>query len=465
MNTREKRLATIVGSLAGIVLVAKVVYPLTLKPLFDVSNEIAELEDDLADWEDKQDLFDVSMRRYKEFVERTGGTDPMRVRNVIQARLEGMLRKVGLESADSKVSPKKPSVDRKSQVATVSFHIAAEGPLNKSIRFLKQCYELPYVGRFKDVKLAPASAKAADKQKDLITLTATYQILVPPKDPAAVDMIDFTALHQPDQVVAHEGLPLAMIWDRKPFNEYVKQEIRRPTPPIRQPPAVKEPEPKKPGPKKTPPPPKQEDPDRKVKYIAAVLRYGTDELLVTNNRSKTSEYVAKGEKLDGGTLIYVHPFGAIVRKDDGYHFYEIGKLLSEDLPLDQVSNVPEITQIALILREESEAKMLEAAAEQEAPKDDDGEPTLGPMPKLKPTQAKRPSRNASPVTHVFRAAASGEATSQPTNVYRRKAGVGRPRPKTRPKRAVPQASPRRIGKAGKKIEKDSAAKGGAKPPS
>ncbi len=295
MTTREKRLATAVGAVAAVGIALKVVYPLAVKPMFDVEDEIARLQDGLFDVQEERDRVDDVLHEYKQLVDRTGSTDPVKVKNNVQARLEEMLRAAGLESRDSAVTPKKPVHDRKTGVDTVSVTVSAEGKLQPVIEFLEKCYELPYVSRFKDVKLAPTTKTRQDKETDRVKLGATLQVLTLPEDPRARGLINLEALEQPDQVVKHAGDAYAMIWERKPFNEFVRHTR-----------VVKAPE--KPDVDKKPVPDKQErstprvrrstgDRDRRDKYVAGVLRSGTPELMVVHKKRKTREYVAPGDAI------------------------------------------------------------------------------------------------------------------------------------------------------------------------
>ncbi len=342
MTTREKRLAGFVGAVAAVGLAGKVVYPVAVEPLFDVEGEIAELEGDLADVLEERDRVDDALLEYKGLLERTGSVNPMAVKDRLQTELEGRLRAAGLETTERRVTPKRPAQDRKTGLSTVSLSLAAEGGLQPIIEFLKGCYELPYVARFKDLKLTPVSTKRQQKGQDSLKLTGTFEALVLPRDPLADGLIDYDSLEQPAEMVKHLGDTYAMIWERQPFSEHVKQ---RPAPVTKvEKPTVK---PNTELPRATARP--TGDPERNDKYIAGVLRGDTHELMVINNRHNTREYVPRGEVLDGGRLVYVHPLGGIVRKGDGDYFYELGKTLSEAVKVDQAGDIPGLQVVAVQL--------------------------------------------------------------------------------------------------------------------
>ena len=348
MTAREKKLAPVVAGLLGVVVVAKFVYPHTIKPLFDVKDEIAQLEDDLLDYQEKADEVDRARLTYKQLVSRTGTTDPALVRTRLLAQLEAMAGEARLNSPRI-TATKNPSRNRSTGIYTVQMGVAAEGELEAAVRFLKQCYELPYISRFKDVKLEPVKAskkgrkKKDDKGPDLVKLTAGLEVLVLPEHPLA--KINVKDIEQPTEHVKHAGEQYAMIWEREPFSEW---EVPKPPPPPPPPPNEKEPQTiQKPDRPKTPPRPTDPgDPDRKSKRVAGAVRYGVDELVVVNTRRKTQEYVATGSQLDGGELVLVHPYGGIVRKDSGYYFYGVGDLLQDALPVDKADDYPEIQALA-----------------------------------------------------------------------------------------------------------------------
>jgi hypothetical protein len=340
MTTREKRLATVVGVAAVVGIAVKVVYPVAVKPWFDVEAEITGLQDELFDLQAQRDRIDDALLDYKHLVERTGSTDPEKVKNALHNKLEEMLRHAGLESRESRVTPKRPSQDRKTGVYTVSLTIATEGKLQRVIEFLEKCYELPQVSRFKDVKLSPAGKKGRQKETDLVKLSATFETQLLPRHPSARGLIDFGSLVQPPELIKHAGDSYAMIWKRQPFNEYVKDKPVRTAEdkPEREPDPAEEPMRKASK--------SRGDPNRSDKYVAGVLRGGTHELMVVHKRRKTREYVAQGDQIDGGRLLYVHPLGGIVRKGDGDYFYELGSLLSEAVPVRDAVDIPGLQLVA-----------------------------------------------------------------------------------------------------------------------
>ncbi|MHC4063545.1 MAG: hypothetical protein ACYSUI_03445 [Planctomycetota bacterium] len=367
MNPREKRLAIAVVVLLGIGLVAKVVYPKAIKPMFDVQSEIDDLEAELFDQMEERDKVNDALLEYKEYVARSGGIATGEIHNSLPDQLYAMAR--GAELQLDRVTPRTLAPEKKTGLQKVSMAMSGEGSLESTIGFLKQCYELPYVARFKDLKLNPIAAKKrtlsnprsrnrsngkteAETTEERVKLNATLEVLVLPNDPIARRHLDLESLEQPAQKIKYAGDSYAMIWERKPFSEYVVDSpviVKGPVPPEDPPRPEEPPE----GPE--PPPVDTGDPNARYKTVAMAAKTIGDncdlgELLVVNTRHKTRQYITTGQQIDGGELIYVHPYGGIVRKENGDYFYEVGSLLSEAIPVAIADDYPAIQAMSKRLR-------------------------------------------------------------------------------------------------------------------
>jgi len=351
MNPREKRLAIAAAVLLVLALVTKVVYPRTVKSLFDVQDRIEELDTELADRLEERDRVDDALLQYKQYLARTGGTDPQKVRNRLQKHLEQLARDADLPEPNTKITPGSPSRDKKTGLHTVPMGVDVQGSLETVVGFVKRCYELPYLAKFRGLTFDPVVSKGrtggsrgSKSATGEVKVNAMLEVLVLPNDPIAREHLDLESLEQPTEVVKHSGESYALIWERNPFSEYVKPVAKR-----------QEREPEK-EPEQKPEPKPQEQPDRgdrdaNYKRVAMALRYGVDELMVVNTRSKTQEYVTTGEQIDGGELIYVHLSGGIVRKESGDYFYEVGALFSEAVPVAIADDFPGIQAISKCLRD------------------------------------------------------------------------------------------------------------------
>ncbi|MCP4245452.1 MAG: hypothetical protein GY778_00230 [bacterium] len=433
MNPREKKLA---GGMAVVVVVAvfgKVVYPMTIKPLFDVSKQIADLETELYDVQEEEAAFDEVLLQYKNFVARTGGTDTKAVRNRVHKQLDTLLEQAAL--AEPGVTPRNPSRDRKTGLQTMAFGLSGEGSLAAVIDLLRQCYELPYMARFNDLKLTPVIVKRSARKgnsragaksggngdKGRVRLSATLEVMVLPADKRARRLLDLDSLEQPTKVRKHSGERLAMIWERDPFSEYVKPVVK-PTP--RKPDPIPKPETKPEV--KLEPPPDRGDRDARYKTVAMALKYGRDELLITNSRRKTQQYITTGEELDGGELIAVHPYGGIVRKDNGDYFYEVGTLLSEAMLVVLADDYPAIQALSRHLRD-VQLQNKPAPPEDQQP----DRPKASPLP--------RPGRGPD----VDAAQADGDGSDEPGDKIEKPRS---PRPRRKPRGASGRALKNSVGK-------------------
>lgn len=103
-------------------------------------------------------------------------------------------------------------------------------------------------------------------------------------------------------------------------------------------------------PKPTPPPSHDKRwPDRRSRQIVmTLLNWVGDkrvsELMVYDQRKKTTEYFGPGADFDGGKLVFVHQTGGLVRRSNGYFIYPIGNTIDKDLTIDQAGEYPELKQ-------------------------------------------------------------------------------------------------------------------------
>jgi hypothetical protein len=96
--------------------------------------------------------------------------------------------------------------------------------------------------------------------------------------------------------------------------------------------------------------------------LRACSGYGIDEVLLVNVVENSREYVAVGDRMDGGELVLVDAWGAVVHKstdekDFGYYVYPIGDFLAGAMKLEEAAKSPELQfrmRQYLALREYSE---------------------------------------------------------------------------------------------------------------
>lgn len=91
------------------------------------------------------------------------------------------------------------------------------------------------------------------------------------------------------------------------------------------------------------------------------------EVMVYNARSREASFYETGDEFDGGRLVFVHPRGGVVRREDEYFVYPIGAGLDDDLGVEEAVEYPELQRIARWFsdRPTSEAEEPEPATEGE----------------------------------------------------------------------------------------------------
>lgn len=95
-----------------------------------------------------------------------------------------------------------------------------------------------------------------------------------------------------------------------------------------------------------------------------------DEVMVHNSMARKSTYYRPGDEFDGGELVFVHPRGAIVRRQDEYFVYPIGAKISNDVKAKEANDHPTLRRVTALIREalgepawDAEVKVEEAAGE------------------------------------------------------------------------------------------------------
>lgn len=338
MNAREKKLATYLGGVAGAVVVWQWALPMVNTYVFDVARKNQALGEELSELTARLEEVRTSQEQYREFVERTGGTDVDKVKNALHAKLNEMIARHQLQNprlAPRKVAEYRPAGGKKKTgISQITFGLDAEAPLQSLVEFLKGFYELPYFAQVTDLTLTPVSGRNR-QAGGVVKMGVTIEALVPPEvDPELRGFAQQPGA-QPDKKIKHGERDYAMIWNRTPFEEYVppKPPPREPPPVIETPvetaPAIVE------APPPPPPPPPVGDPDAMFKIVRMALLYGgVNEALVVNTRDQGTTYVGAGASLDGGKILLVHPLGLVTRREDGEErFYPVGKSLADGMPL------------------------------------------------------------------------------------------------------------------------------------
>ncbi|NOT02881.1 MAG: hypothetical protein HOP29_19955, partial [Phycisphaerales bacterium] len=340
MSGRERRMAVVLGVVAGGIAVWKVGLPVVHEQLFAVEVDNKKLRGQIEELNAKLQGVSDPRTRYATYVARTGGVDAEKVKLDLHAKLNELASASGLQSprlTPSPIADYRPAGSRRrSGIKQVEFSVTADGTLESVVEFLRAFYELPYIAQVGTLKLEPPSGR--NKREGFVHFRATIEALVPPVH--AVGEVNPEHITQPASDVKHRDLRYAAIWERDPFTEYVEPPPP-PTPMIEEAREVVEDAP--------PPAPPIGDPQAGVKVIRMTLDYGTaekriQEAMVVNVQDQTSAYVGLGEDLDGGKVQLVSAWGVVARRESGEEFvYGIGKTLAESISFEaSLGSYPEV---------------------------------------------------------------------------------------------------------------------------
>ena len=92
-----------------------------------------------------------------------------------------------------------------------------------------------------------------------------------------------------------------------------------------------------------------------------------DEVMVHNSVARKTSYYRPGDEFDGGELVFVHPRGAIVRRQDEYFVYPIGARVSNDVKAKEAIDYPTLRRVTALIREALGEPAWDAEAKGEEP--------------------------------------------------------------------------------------------------
>lgn len=322
MKAREKKLLIGFAAVVGVVVVSRLAP--NLGSAFDYTRRIADAREELEDLEKIQSQFQDDQTRYAEYVARTGGTDAGAVELQGKSRIDALITACNLDRP--RVAPK-TTPDGKTKITTVKFSVSAEGIWPDMLRFVRELYELPGVAQCTSLKLSPATKRL---REDRVKIDVDVEVTVLPRMKAAgaIETGD-----PPDAIIRHND-PNLLAMAEPPFWPPVPEPVPRPpTPPS--------------GPIDPVEPQMLEeirDPLRHEKFITMAWTYGCGEVTIASRVNTTLREVKYvGDDLDGGSIILVHPLGAVTRRDNGAEeFYPTGERLADCVPVEIATAYPEI---------------------------------------------------------------------------------------------------------------------------
>ncbi|MHC5110937.1 MAG: hypothetical protein ACYTHJ_13790 [Planctomycetota bacterium] len=136
----------------------------------------------------------------------------------------------------------------------------------------------------------------------------------------------------------------------------------------------------KPKPKKEVYPRRDKEGNNKQIVMAMTRRNGADrdsEIMISNDRSKETEYYKIGDPFDGGQLVYIHASGAVARQtvseksDIDYYAYPMGQRMADGSPASQMEAYPKLKWAADWFKEQD---ALRRPAEEPASTNDGADP-------------------------------------------------------------------------------------------
>ncbi|MBN1510861.1 MAG: hypothetical protein JXB13_02510 [Phycisphaerae bacterium] len=321
MKAREKKLLIGFAAVVGVIVISRLAP--NLGSAFDYTRRIADAREELEDLEKIQSQFQDDQALYAEYVARTGGTDADAVQAEVKPRIDALMLGCSLDRA--RVAPKIIE-DPKTKIAAVKFSVTAEGTWANALRFVRDLYELPGVAQCTSLKLSPATKRL---REDRVKIDVDVEVTVLPRMKAAgaIETGD-----PPDAIIKHNDPNLLAM--AEPFWPPVAEPVPPPPPPV--------------GPgdddQGPPPPPEIRDPLRHEKFITMAWTYGRGEVTIASRVNTTLREVKYvGDDLDGGSIILVHPLGAVTRRDNGAEeFYPTGERLADCVPVEVATAYPEI---------------------------------------------------------------------------------------------------------------------------
>lgn len=222
MDRRSKTLAIAFGILAGGAFLARVVYPAWIEPVLTIETRLAERRKVYDKLLVVKEQVDAAKRRYRDYLARVGASEVGPVETDVRDRVTRLIEKHHL--ADMAVTRRRATNVGKTNLMKMGLVVKAEGTLQSAVEFLRDVAELPQLVRMGTVKLYPASAtrrgRGRGRGRDRVNLTVPVELWVLPQQ-RIVGRVQVDSLEQPETVVRHLDRNYAIIWESKPFWEYV----------------------------------------------------------------------------------------------------------------------------------------------------------------------------------------------------------------------------------------------------
>ncbi len=223
MDRNARILAGLFGGCVIYALYAAVARPRWIEPLLTIDERIEGRTEELDKLEATEDEVYQAKLEYRDFLDRIGSFDDVKVKNDIRNRLNELIARYKLQG--SSTSPTEGRADRNTHVVTMHVTVSAVGTLESAIGFLRDVSELPHVLRVGTVSLYPAGSsrkrKGKNKKAERVNIRVPIELMVLPQQRILGERLTDEDLKQPDVWVRHEDRDYAAIWKGTPFTEYI----------------------------------------------------------------------------------------------------------------------------------------------------------------------------------------------------------------------------------------------------
>jgi len=350
MNKREKILAIVLG-IGVALLMGRAAVRKYRATLTEYDNVIAKLEKDLRKIDQETKMAVEAARQWREEIgPQTLAMDEKEAATRLREELYALAERAGLKEVSVELgTAAKPW--QKNGLKVLTCKVSGEGPLRVILGFLFDLHRQPYDVRCKRLYLAQAERRVHTERRrtggqGVLKMTADLDTLILPTN-SLVPVFETADLsRQPRKVVPRpKGASLReyqALVDLKLFEPY--------QPPAPKPPPVTARRPKNPPSTAAPPPPPP--PDARM-VLGRTLSSPRGQLAVLEDpggRGGEDVYKYVGDAMYGGTLVFVHPRGAVTEKDGRWLFHPVGEPLDHGRVLNEQED-PIVYHELLKLRE------------------------------------------------------------------------------------------------------------------
>src|SRR5262245_51965921 len=153
MNPRERMIVLAIGGLVGLWVAYKSVDWMLVSPVQSANSEIERRREEYDAARKTRDRLPEIAKEWQGITRRTFSFDTRDAQNAFQAEIKSIAAKHQLRNVN--VTPLTPGKLPKSDIATVSVRVTAEGTIDQVSGFLADFYRMPVLCDIKKLRLAP----------------------------------------------------------------------------------------------------------------------------------------------------------------------------------------------------------------------------------------------------------------------------------------------------------------------